>query len=50
MGLAERLRKDLHDNVTRNHRCEEMDELMQNVDDYLESRRTVSISQYLHAA
>lgn len=36
----ERLWKDLHDNVTRNHTCTTMDALMQRVTLYLESRRT----------
>jgi transposase len=34
----ERLWKDLHDNVTRNHRCATMDELMAEVRSYLASR------------
>lgn len=45
----ERLWKDLHDNVTRNHTCSEMNELMENVRNYLESRRR-GIHQYLAAA
>ena len=36
----ERLWKDLHDNVTRNHTCPTIDKLMQCVTQYLESRRT----------
>lgn len=35
----ERLWKDLHDNVTRNHTCRDMEALMQNVRNYLASRR-----------
>jgi transposase len=35
----ERLWKDLHDNVTRNHRCRTMDELMDEVHAYLRGRR-----------
>lgn len=34
----ERLWKDLHDNVTRNHRCQSMKELMREVDKYLRGR------------
>ena len=32
----ERIWKDLHDNVTRNHRCARMEELMAEVRSYLE--------------
>ena len=32
----ERLWKDLHDNVTRNHTCTTMDKLMRCVNDYLD--------------
>lgn len=32
----ERLWKDLHDNVTRNHRCANIDELMENVEAWLQ--------------
>ncbi|MFP2957686.1 IS630 family transposase [Myxococcus sp. 1LA] len=35
---SERRWLDLHANVTRNHRCTSMDELMDNVDAYLEAR------------
>lgn len=35
----ERVWKDLHDNVTRNHKCSTMDELMDNVNAYLRERR-----------
>ena len=45
----ERLWKDLHDNVTRNHTCTTMDALMQRVTQYLESRRTGN-HRYLTAA
>jgi transposase len=34
----ERIWKDLHDNVTRNHRCTAMDELMAEVNSYLAAR------------
>ncbi len=34
-NAIERLWQDLHANVTRNHRCETMDELMQQVEGYL---------------
>jgi transposase len=34
----ERIWKDLHDNVTRNHRCKGMDELMTEVRSYLDAR------------
>ncbi len=34
----ERIWKDLHDNVTRNHRCTTMDELMADVRSYLAAR------------
>ena len=35
----ERLWKDLHDNVTRNHKCRTMNELLPRVRDYLAQRR-----------
>ena len=35
----ERLWKDLHDNVTRNHTCATMNELLPRVDNYLKLRR-----------
>jgi transposase len=35
----ERIWKDLHDNVTRNHCCKDMEELMADVDSYLRCRR-----------
>jgi transposase len=46
----ERLWKDLHDNVTRNHTCREMSELMQRVHDYLEPRRRTGQHRYTQAA
>jgi transposase len=46
----ERLWKDLHDNVTRNHTCKTMDELMQRVNQYLESRRRTGKHKYAKAA
>jgi transposase len=46
----ERLWKDLHDNVTRNHTCREMPELMQNVNDYLQPRRRTGKHRYTLAA
>jgi transposase len=46
----ERLWKDLHDNVTRNHTCSDMDTLMQCVDDYLKPRRRSGAHRYTRAA
>lgn len=46
----ERLWKDVHDNVTRNHTCRSMDELMDRVDDYLEARRRTGRHRYITAA
>lgn len=46
----ERLWKDLHDNVTRNHTCRTMDELMQRVADYLNERRRSGVHRYIEAA
>jgi transposase len=43
----ERLWKDLHDNVTRNHTCATMDELMSNVSDYLQIRRKAGMHRYV---
>lgn len=43
----ERLWKDLHDNVTRNHTCSNMDELMHRVHDYLEPRRRTGAHRYV---
>lgn len=45
----ERLWKDLHDNVTRNHTCASMDELMLRVNAYLEPRRRTGTHQYVTA-
>lgn len=42
----ERVWKDLHDNVTRNHRCRSMDALMKEVYAYLEPRRNRLGHQY----
>jgi transposase len=42
----ERLWKDLHDNVTRNHTCANMSDLMRNVHDYLEIRRRTGQHRY----
>lgn len=46
----ERLWKDLHDNVTRNHTCTGMEQLMRNVNNYLESRRRSGKHAYAKAA
>lgn len=46
----ERLWKDLHDNVTRNHTCREMSELMLRVNSYLEPRRRTGQHRYTQAA
>jgi transposase len=46
----ERLWKDLHDNVTRNHTCRNMPELMQYVNDYLQPRRRTGKHRYIQAA
>jgi transposase len=46
----ERLWKDLHDNVTRNHRCPTMDELLIEVRDYLGERQRTGCHQLLQAA
>lgn len=45
----ERLWKDLHDNVTRNHRCRTMDELLPKVRHYLQQRKR-GPHQYIQAA
>jgi transposase len=45
----ERLWKDLHDNVTRNHKCRTLDELLARVRDYLAQRRRGQ-HQYIQAA
>jgi transposase len=46
----ERLWKDLHDNVTRNHTCQSMPELMRYVKDYLQPRRRTGKHCYIQAA
>jgi transposase len=45
----ERIWKDLHDNVTRNHTCLSMDELMNRVTDYLKQRRRSGKHKYVQA-
>lgn len=45
----ERLWKDLHDNVTRNHRCRSMEELMTEVHAYLGARNDYGKHTYVHA-
>lgn len=42
----ERVWKDLHDNVTRNHRCRTMEELMNEVRDYLRRRNQTARREY----
>lgn len=42
----ERVWKDLHDNVTRNHRCKNMQQLMNEVNTYLRVRRRSLHHQY----
>jgi transposase len=42
----ERLWRDLHDNVTRNHRCRTMQELMEEVRAYLHQRAQELVQQY----
>lgn len=46
----ERLWKDLHDNVTRNHTCSDMPALMRNVRSYLEPRRRIGKHRYTKLA
>ena len=46
----ERRWKDLHDNVTRNHTCKSMDELMESVRRYLSTRRRTGKHAYTAAA
>ena len=46
----ERTWQDLHANVTRNHRCKSMEELMQQVHDYLRRRNQETLEQYGMAA
>jgi len=45
----ERLWKDLHDNVTRNHRCQSMKQLMTEVYAYLRCRNRQGRHQYVRA-
>jgi transposase len=42
----ERLWRDVHDNVTRNHRCRNIEELMDEVRVYLEIRKTAMRHEY----
>lgn len=46
----ERTWRDLHDNVTRNHKCRNMDELMTEVVDYLRRRNRAAREQEKRAA
>ena len=46
----ERTWKDLHDNVTRNHTCRTMDDLMNHVTSYLKLRRRTGRHHYSRAA
>jgi transposase len=46
----ERVWKDLHDNVTRNHTCRKMPELMNEVYAYLHKRRRTLRHQYVRCA
>lgn len=46
----ERFWKDLHDNVTRNHQCRSMKELMGQVRKYLRRRQRQLLHQYAHNA
>ena len=43
----ERLWQDLHANVTRNHRCENMEELIKNIRGWLRHRNHIALKQYL---
>ena len=45
----ERIGKDLHDNVTRNHRCTTMEELMTDVRSYLAARNQGGRHTYARA-
>lgn len=45
----ERFWRDLHDNVTRNHRCASMNELMAEVEHYLQNRQRTGCHEYLRA-
>jgi transposase len=49
-NCIERLWKDLHDNVTRNHTSQSMDELMNRVTDYLRQRRRSRKHKYVQSA
>jgi transposase len=49
-NLIERTWKDLHDNVTRNHRCATMEELMREVRDYLRRRNRAPLTLERKAA
>ena len=46
----ERLWKDLHDNVTRNHTCSDMEDLMARVHNYLTLRRRTGKHRYAKVA
>jgi transposase len=46
----ERTWRDLHDNVTRNHRCADMDELMREVVDYIRRRNQAARERERRAA
>lgn len=46
----ERVWKDLHDNVTRNHTCRSMEEFMGRVRHPLEQRRRSGCHRYVQAA
>lgn len=45
----EQLWKDVHGNVTRNHRCENLQDLLDRVGTYLESRLLVRWGSRQHA-
>lgn len=49
-NCIERLWKDLHDNVTRNHRCATIDELLHEVRQYLGLRQRTHRHEYAQAA
>ena len=49
-NAIERTWQDLHANVTRNHRCKSMDELMEQVYNYLRRRNAELLQQYRMAA
>jgi transposase len=48
-NLIERTWKDLHDNITRNHRCSRMDQLMAEVYAYLRGRNRRRRHHYIRA-